>query len=272
VRRLLDITHQPMSEGLVRIAAVGDLHCRKTSAGQFAPLLSRVNELADVLLLCGDLVDHGLEDEARVLAKELAVVRVPMIGVLGNHDCHSNAQDVVERLLAEVGVQLLDGEAVEVHGVGFAGAKGFLGGFGRATLGPWGEPAVKHFVQEAIDEALKLEEALSRLRTPKRVAVMHYSPVRETCVGEPEEIFSYLGCGRLEEPLHSYPVDAVFHGHAHHGFPDGRTSNGIPVYNVALPLLRAIGLRANIPNSLPNLAMSPSLAALATWPIRLVEL
>jgi Icc-related predicted phosphoesterase len=267
-----------MGEGLVRIAAVGDLHCRKTSAGQFAPLLARVNELADVLLLCGDLVDHGLEDEARVLAKELAVVHVPMIGVLGNHDCHGNAQDVVERLLTEVGVQFLDGEAVEVHGVGFAGAKGFLGGFGRATLGPWGEPAVKRFVQEAIDEALKLEEALSRLRTPKRVAVMHYSPVRDTCVGEPEEIFSYLGCGRLEEPLHTYPVDAVFHGHAHHGFPDGRTSNGIPVYNVALPLLRAVGARANAPDSLlnlpngPNVAHLASLGGLATWPIRLVEL
>jgi Icc-related predicted phosphoesterase len=223
----------------VRIAAVGDLHVRKTSAGQIAPLLSHVNDMADVLLLCGDLADHGLEEEARVLAKELALVRIPMIGVLGNHDYQSNAVDAVTRILADAGVQLLDGDAVEVLGVGFAGTKGFVGGYGRGTLGPWGEPAIKHFVQEAIDEALKLEAALGRLRTEKRVAIMHYAPVRETCVGEPVEIYAYLGCGRLEEPLHTYPVDVVFHGHAHHGTPEGRTQNGIPVYNVALPLLRA---------------------------------
>jgi Icc-related predicted phosphoesterase len=227
-----------MSAGPVRIAAVGDLHCRKTSAGSLAPILTRVNEIADVLLLCGDLADHGLEEEARVLAKELSAVRVPMIGVLGNHDYHSNAVDAVCRVLSDAGVELLDGDAVEVCGIGFAGAKGFPGGFGRGTLGPWGEPGVKHFVQEAIDEALKLEEALGRLRTERRVALLHYAPVRDTCAGEPVEIHAYLGCGRLEEPLHTYPVDVVFHGHAHHGAPEGRTANGIPVYNVALPLLR----------------------------------
>jgi Icc-related predicted phosphoesterase len=223
----------------VRIAAVGDLHCRKTSAGTLAPVLVHVNELADLLLLCGDLVDHGLEEEAHVLAKELATVRVPIIGVLGNHDYQSNAQDAVARILGDAGVQLLDGDAVEVMGIGFAGAKGFVGGYGRGTLGPWGEPAIKHFVQEAIDESLKLESALGRLRTERRVALLHYAPIRDTCAGEPAEIFAYLGCGRLEEPLHTYPVQAVFHGHAHHGSPEGRTANGIPVYNVALPLLRA---------------------------------
>ena len=226
-----------MDDRAVRVAAVGDLHCRKTSAGQLAPWLGRVNDLADVLLLCGDLADHGLEEEARVLARELSVVRIPMVGVLGDHDFHSDHADVVARVLGEAGVQILDGDAVEVHGVGFAGAKGFVGGYGRGTLGPWGEPAIKHFVQEAIDEALKLESALGRLRTKRRVALMHYAPVRDTCVGEPVEIFPYLGCGRLEEPLHSYPVDVVFHGHAHHGAAEGRTANGIPVYNVALPLL-----------------------------------
>lgn len=222
----------------IRVAAIGDLHCRKTSVGSIGPLLAHVNDVADVLLLCGDLVDHGLEEEARVLAKELTVVRVPMLGVLGNHDFQANAEETVTRILAEAGVQILDGDAVEVHGIGFAGTKGFLGGYGRGTLGPWGEPAIKHFVQEAIDESLKLESALGRLRTKKRVAVLHYAPIRDTCVGEPVEIYSYLGCGRLEEPLHSYPVDAVFHGHAHHGSPEGHTANGIPVYNVALPLLR----------------------------------
>jgi Icc-related predicted phosphoesterase len=229
----------------VRVAAVGDLHCRKTSAGQFAPILAQVNAAADVLLLCGDLADHGLEDEARVLAKELAVVRIPMIGVLGNHDYQNNADAVVTRILVDAGVQLLDGDAVEVHGIGFAGAKGFVGGFGRGTLGPWGESAIKALVQEALDESLKLESALSRLRTDRRVAVLHYAPIRETCVGEPMEIYPYLGCGRLEEPLHRFPVDAVFHGHAHHGAPEGKTANGTPVYNVALPLMRR--LRADAP-------------------------
>jgi Icc-related predicted phosphoesterase len=228
-----------MPDRAVRVAAIGDLHCRKTSTGQIAPLLSHVNDTADLLLLCGDLVDHGLEEEALVLAKELAVVRVPMVGVLGNHDFQSGAEAQIARILSDAGVQLLDGDAVEVHGIGFAGAKGFLGGYGRGTLGPWGEPAIKHFVQEAIDESQKLEAALGRLRTSKRVAIMHYAPVRDTCVGEPVEIYAYLGCGRLEEPLHSYPVDAVFHGHAHHGTPEGQTTNGIPVYNVALPLMRA---------------------------------
>jgi Icc-related predicted phosphoesterase len=229
----------------VRVAAVGDLHCRKTSAGQLSPVLAQVNAVADVLLLCGDLADHGLEDEARVLAKELAVVRIPMIGVLGNHDYQNNTDAVVTRILADAGVQVLDGDAVEVHGIGFAGAKGFVGGFGRGTLGPWGEAAVKALVQEALDESMKLESALSRLRTDRRVAVLHYAPIRETCAGEPMEIYPYLGCGRLEEPLHRFPVDAVFHGHAHHGAPEGKTANGIPVYNVALPLLRR--MRADAP-------------------------
>jgi Icc-related predicted phosphoesterase len=223
----------------IRVAAVGDLHCQKTSAAQIAPTLSPVNDLADVLLLCGDLVDHGLEEEARVLAKELAVVRIPMIGVLGNHDYQGGVEQQVARILGDAGVRVLDGDAVEIHGVGFAGATGFLGGFGRAMLGPWGEPAIKHFVQHAIDESLKLEAALGRLRTPKRVALMHYAPILETCVGEPAEIYAWLGCGRLEEPLRNYPVDVVFHGHAHHGAPEGKTSTGTPVYNVAQPLLRA---------------------------------
>jgi Icc-related predicted phosphoesterase len=132
---------------------------------------------------------------------------------------------------------VLDGEATEVHGVGFAGVKGFGGGFGRGALGPWGEPVIKQFVQEAIDEALKLESALARLRTHRRVAILHYSPVRSTVEGEPPEIFPYLGSSRLEEPINRYRVSAVFHGHAHRGAAEGRTASGVPVYNVAMPLL-----------------------------------
>jgi Icc-related predicted phosphoesterase len=222
----------------VRLAAVGDLHIKKTSQGQLAPLLAPVNDRADVLLLCGDLTDYGLPEEAQILVKELtAAVRIPIVAVLGNHDYESGQQLEVCRLLTEAGVKMLDGEACDIAGIGFAGVKGFPGGFGRGTLGAWGEPGVKAFVQAAIDEALKLESALARLRTPQRVAVLHYSPIRETVEGEPLEIFPYLGTSRLEEPLNRYPVNVVFHGHAHHGALEGRTSKGTPVYNVAMPLL-----------------------------------
>jgi Icc-related predicted phosphoesterase len=222
----------------MRLAAVGDLHVKKTSQGQLQPLLAPVNEHADVLLLCGDLTDYGMKEEAVILAQELnAAVRIPIVAVLGNHDYESGNQDEVCRILTAAGVKVLDGEAFEIQGVGIAGAKGFSGGFGRATLGAWGEPATKRFVQEAIDEAIKLEGALARLRTQRRVALLHYSPIRATVENEPPEIISYLGTSRLEEPINRHPVDVVFHGHAHHGALEGRTSTGIPVYNVAMPLL-----------------------------------
>jgi Icc-related predicted phosphoesterase len=221
-----------------RLAAVGDLHVKKTSQGQLQPLLAPVNDEADMLLLCGDLTDYGLEEEALILARELkASVHIPIVAVLGNHDYESGQQETVCRILTESGVRMLNGEACEVAGIGIAGAKGFAGGFGRATLGAWGEPAVKRFVQETLDEATKLEGALARLRTQSRVALLHYSPIRATLEGEPLEIFAFLGSSRLEEPLNRYPVSVVFHGHVHSGALEGRTSSGTPVYNVAMPLM-----------------------------------
>ena len=134
---------------------------------------------------------------------------------------------------------MLDGEAVDVHGIGFAGVKGFCGGFGKRALGPWGETIIKEFVREAVDEALKLEAALARLRgLPRKVAVLHYSPIQATVEGEPCEIFPFLGSSRLEEPLTRYPVDVVLHGHAHRGAHEGRTAAGVPVYNVGLSVLQ----------------------------------
>ena len=150
---------------------------------------------------------------------------------------------------------MLDGDACELRGVGIAGTKGFVGGFGRGTLGPWGEPAIKAFVQEVLSEALKLESALSRLRTEQRVALLHYAPIRATVEGEPPEIFPFLGCSRLEEPLTRFPVHAVFHGHAHHGTVEGRTAAGVPVYNVALPLLRRV--QPELPLRILDLATTP---------------
>lgn len=224
---------------MVRVAAVADIHCSRRSPGALQPLFAQVAERADVLLLGGDLTDYGLPEEAHLLVKELAAVRhLPVIAVLGNHDFESGQAAEVAAILSEAGVTMLDGEACEVQGIGIAGCKGFAGGFGRGALGAWGEAAIKAFVQEALDEVQKLEAALARLRTPQRLALLHYAPVRGTVEGEPPEIFAFLGSSRLEEPLNRYPVAAVFHGHAHKGCPAAQTGAGIPVYNVSLPLLR----------------------------------
>ncbi|HJV61611.1 MAG TPA: metallophosphoesterase [Albitalea sp.] len=228
------------TDRMIRFAAVGDLHCTKQSAGTLRGFFAQASEASDALLLCGDLTDYGLADEAKVLADELSLVSVPIVAVLGNHDHESGVPDDVRQILMGAGVRVLDGEAFEVHGVGIAGAKGFCGGFGRGSLGSWGESAVKVFVNEAIQEALKLESALAKLRTPRRIALLHYAPVAATVQGEPVEIFAFLGSSRLEDPLLRYPVDAVVHGHAHRGAPEGRTVNGVPVYNVAKPLLQRL--------------------------------
>lgn len=222
----------------MRFAAVGDLHCTKDSRGQLRDLFAQASESADALLLCGDLTDYGLPEEAKVLAEELSVVSVPIVAVLGNHDFESGRADEVRQVLNAAGVRVLDGEACEIRGVGIAGVKGFCGGYGRGALGPWGEQAIKVFVNEAIQESLKLESALAKLRTPQRIALLHYAPIEATVRGEPVEIYAFLGTSRLEDPLIRYPVTAVFHGHAHRGAPEGTTVNGTPVYNVARPLLQ----------------------------------
>jgi Icc-related predicted phosphoesterase len=228
------------SSDTVQIAAVSDVHYGKHSQGMLQPLFAQIAERADVLVLPGDLTDYGLAEEARVLARDLtSSVKIPIIAVLGNHDYESDQSDEIARILADAGVHMLDGDSVEVQGVGFAGVKGFAGGFGRGTLGPWGERAIKQFVQESVSEALKLESALARLKTAHRIAVLHYAPVQSTVEGEPAEIFPWLGSSRLEEPLTRYQVSAVVHGHAHKGTAVGHTTTGIPVYNVSLPVLRA---------------------------------
>jgi Icc-related predicted phosphoesterase len=228
-----------VKDGVVRIAALADMHFGRVAEPLLRQTLSQAGRDADVVLLCGDLTDHGLPEEAQGLARELKqTVGVPIIAVLGNHDFESGKPAEVRAILVESGVNVLDGEACEVEGVGFAGVKGFAGGFGKRALGPWGEEIIKQFVHEAVGEALKLESALARLRHKPRIAVLHYSPIQGTVEGEPHEIFPFLGSSRLEEPLARYPVDAVFHGHAHRGQPQGKTAAGVPVYNVSFSLLR----------------------------------
>lgn len=224
----------------VRIAAVSDIHFGRTPPPGLQPLLTGLVDQADVLVICGDLTDTGLPDEARQLARELSALKLPTVAVLGNHDFEHGQPAEIARVLCDGGIQVLDGDTFEFHNVGFAGVKGFAGGFGRRALGPWGEPVIKAFVQEALSEALKLETSLAKLRTERKIAVLHYSPIQGTVEGEPPEIYPYLGSSRLEEPLSRYPVDAVLHGHAHHGTPEGRTLSGIPVYNVSYSLLQRI--------------------------------
>ncbi len=225
--------------GTVRIAALGDLHYTRSQETPVREVLAEAGRESDVLVLCGDLTDHGLVEEAQELAREIhTAVSIPVIAVLGNHDFEGGKQEEIKKVLSDSGIRVLDGDATEVQGIGFAGVKGFCGGFGRRALGPWGESIIKHFVREAVDEALKLEAALARLRGKPRVVVLHYSPIQETVEGEPPEIFAFLGSSRLEEPLSRYPVQAVFHGHAHRGRPEGKTAQGAPVFNVSLQLLR----------------------------------
>jgi Icc-related predicted phosphoesterase len=93
---------------------------------------------------------------------------------------------------------------------------------------------VKAFVDEAVSESRKLENALRSLRTEKIFVVLHYSPVADTLVGEPVEIIQYLGSARLADALDRFDnIAAVVHGHAHHGTYEGRTLRGTPVYNTA---------------------------------------
>jgi Icc-related predicted phosphoesterase len=223
----------------VKIAAIGDLHVTEDSAAPYRRLFAQMSAEADVILLCGDLTNFGKTKEAEILAEDIRLCTVPVLGVLGNHDYECGQPEEVCRILHDGGMIILDEQAHEIDGVGFAGVKGFLGGFGRGELAPFGEPMIKAFVNETNNEARKLENALRSLRTEKIVAVLHYSPVIETLEGEPIEIFQYLGSARLADALDRFDnIAAVFHGHAHHGTYEGKTMRGTPVYNVAQFVLR----------------------------------
>jgi Icc-related predicted phosphoesterase len=200
-------------------------------------LFAKIAKTAEILLLCGDLIDYGLPEEAAILAEELYALKMPVLAVLGNHEFEAGKQNLVCQQLTDAGAVILDGNSYEIGDIGFAGVKGFAGGFGERALQPWGEEPIKRFVREAIGEALKLETALAQLRTAHRIVLLHYAPIQATVVGEPPEIYPFLGSSRLEVAINCYPVAAVFHGHAHHGTAEGRTQRDVPVYNVAMKLL-----------------------------------
>jgi Icc-related predicted phosphoesterase len=223
----------------VRVAAMGDLHVVDQHPHPYRDLFGEIAEQADVMVLCGDLTNYGKLSEAEILAADIETSTIPVVAVLGNHDYEAGQPEEVRRILHSVGVHVLDGEAVEIHGVGFAGVKGFVGGYGRFMLSAFGEPAMSAFVQESVDEALKLESAIRTLRVERAMAVMHYSPIPETLVGEPVEIFPFLGCSRLAEPIDRFDeIRCAVHGHAHRGTYFGRTATGVPVYNCAQMVAR----------------------------------
>ena len=223
----------------MRIAATADLHISPPSYDRVREPFTRVREEADVLVIAGDLTNYGKPDEMRSLLNALVRLRIPIVAVLGNHDYESGQEQELIKMMTAEGIKVLDGSSYERDGVGFAGTKGFVGGFGRGVLTSFGEKEIKAFVQASIDETMKLERALSMLRTEKTVIVTHYAPIVETVQGEPTEIWPYLGSSRLAEVIDRHKATVAVHGHAHHGKLEGKTTGGIPVHNVALSLLMA---------------------------------
>lgn len=226
-------------ENTVRVAAVGDFHVGEKDGGMYREAFARVNDEADVLLLAGDLTRRGTPAEIEVVIRELQDVRIPILAVLGNHDHESGQPEKVNDALRARGVHLLDEAPFELNEhVGFAGVKGYMGGFGRYTLTAFGEQETKTFVSTTLDEVQKLEYSLRRLSTPVRVVLLHYAPIMDTVMGEPEQIFPFLGNDRLLEPIDRFKAAVVFHGHAHHGTFRGQTPGGVPVFNVSMLRVR----------------------------------
>ncbi|ACL55524.1 metallophosphoesterase family protein [Methylobacterium nodulans] len=227
--------------GSLKVAAIGDLHVKEEGQTSYRDLFGEISREADVLVLAGDLTDLGTAREAEILAEELRACAIPVVGVLGNHDYESGTPEEVCRILRQTGMRLLEGQSVEIEGVGFVGVKGFVGGFGRFTLGAFGEAAIKALVAESQHEAMRLENAMRHVASRRALVVLHYAPVAATVQGEPPEIFPFLGSSRLAETIDRFEVGAVVHGHAHRGTFEGRTPGGVPVYNVAIQIPKPNG-------------------------------
>ncbi len=223
----------------MRIAAIADIHYRVNSAGKMRQFVGQIEGEADILVMAGDFTDTGLASEMEVLIKDLTQIRVPMVAVLGNHDYESDKEELLKKMMRDSGILLLDGGAVcEFGGVGFVGTKGFCGGFGSTLIQPFGESGLKTFIQESIDEAVRLENSVTKLDCKHKVGVLHYAPIKETLAGESPELFPFLGTSRLANALDRHGLNLIVHGHAHHGSPQGKTPGGIPVYNVSAPVLQ----------------------------------
>ena len=221
------------ANGTMRVAAMGDLHIREDGSASFREVFGEISREADVLVLAGDLTDLGKPKEAELLAQDLKACSIPVVGVLGNHDYECGCHEEVTRILRDAGMRLLDGQSTEIDGVGFVGVKGFAGGFGRRMLGSFGEPAIKQFVSESMNETMRLENAMRTVRAKRSMVILHYAPITDTIESEPLEIYPFLGSSRLAETIDRFQVSAIVHGHAHRGRYEGRTPGGQRVYNVA---------------------------------------
>lgn len=229
--------HKPTT---MKLAAIGDLHMREGLVGNLKPIFQEIAQKTNILLLCGDLTDHGYIEEAEMLAHELEGTNLTVLAVLGNHDYTSGHDEEIRHILSPKFLNVLDKEPVEINGVSFVGTKGFGGGFDEHLLSPFGEQEIKSFVQTAVAEELKLEEQLSQSDCQTKVVVLHYSPIKETVIGEAEEIFPFMGSSRLAGPIDRFKATVAFHGHSHHGTHQGKTIQGIPVYNVCFSLMQKI--------------------------------
>lgn len=221
----------------VRIAAIGDIHIGRPGLS-FKEHFKKISEEADILALCGDLTERGTEEQGSMLIEELTSCTIPIVAVLGNHDYDRGNEGILESMLAKAHVQVLDGDYITIKDIGFAGIKGCGGGFNEYMMTPFGEDMVKEFVRQSVDDSLRLENALAQLSTEKKIILMHYSPILQTIQGEPKEIYAFLGCSRFISPIHRFHATMVFHGHAHHGTYEGKSEQGVPVYNVAYPILK----------------------------------
>jgi len=224
----------------VKIAAVADVHCTVNSRGHIRELLRDVEE-ADVLVLAGDLTDVGKIEEMEVLMDELSHFSLPIIAVPGNHDHEADQTDLLVAMMEWSGIHVLDGASFNIDGIEFIGTKGFCGGFGHLLVQPFGEPALKAFINATIEEVLRFERLLRNVKADHKVAVMHYAPIKETLSGEEPELFPFLGTSLFADVLDAHKVDVVFHGHAHNGSPTGFTKHKIPVYNVSRFVLARSG-------------------------------
>lgn len=229
------------ANGKLKVAAIGDLHVKEDHSAPYRDLFGEISKAADVLVLTGDLTDLGKPKEAEILAEDLRACSIPVVAVLGNHDFECGCEGEVGTILKNAGVRLLDGQAIDIDGVGFVGVKGFVGGFGRRMLGSFGEATIKAMVAESMNEAMRLENAMRQVRSERAMVVLHYAPIPETVAGEPLEIFPFLGSSRLAETIDRFKVSAVVHGHAHRGAYEGRTPGGAPVYNVARQIEKPSG-------------------------------
>lgn len=225
----------------MKIAAIADLHCRLNSGPTIKELLKGIEREADVLVVAGDLTDMGQPAEMEVLLNELKHFQLPMVTVLGNHDHESDQAEVLSEMLANSGITVLDGSVCEIGDVGFVGTKGFCGGFDGLMVQPFGEAVLKTFIRNSIEEAVGLENALTKLDCRHKFAVLHYAPIKQTLAGESRELYPFLGSSRLANALDRHGVNVIVHGHSHHGAPGGRTPRGIPVYNVSRFVLTRLG-------------------------------